>query len=98
MIDIYFRCSLAVPQFAVAVVLFTTFVFHSSRQSTSTTRRTNSLDLEQEIKTRESIKIYFTQFLRFICLASEVFKSTHRFSFALANTWSFKYYREKRKI
>lgn len=30
--------------------------FHSSRQSAWTTRRTNSLDLEHKIKTRESIK------------------------------------------
>jgi hypothetical protein len=63
-------------RFAVAVVLFTIFIFHSSRQSTSTTRRTNSLDLEQKIKTRESIKINFTQSMRFICLVLEVLKST----------------------
>ncbi len=67
---------------AVAVVLFTTFIFIPAAKSTSTTRRTNSLDLEQKIKTRESIKNICTQFPRFICLILEVFKSTHRLSLA----------------
>jgi hypothetical protein len=66
----------------VAVVLFTTFIFIPAAKSTSTTRSTNSLDLEQKIKTRESIKDICTQLPRFICLFLEVLKLTHRLSLA----------------